>query len=134
MKRVVFAHLILLFLLSLLTGCAAWTLPEGNAPDDLTGPSTAGRMTPEAAESAMASALTRFVLMRGFAPAEFAIQPEGSAEQRFFFSLDRNLFVRSADVDHARFLLVSIRSERAWELQLKARKSGEIIWRKKLEW
>ena len=134
MKRVVFAHLILLFLLSLLTGCAAWTLPEGNAPKDLTGPSEVSRMSPEAAESAMASALTRFVLMRGLAPAEFAIQPENTEELRFFVSLDRNLFIRASDPGKVRFLLVSIRSDRAWKLQLKERESDKILWQKKLEW
>ena len=134
MKKQFLFHSISVFLLLFLTGCAAWSLPEGNAPKDLTGPSEVSRMTPDAAESAMASALTRFVLMRGLAPAEFAVQPEKTDELRFFGSLDRNLFIRASDPGKARFQLVSIRSDRAWELQLKERGSDKILWQKKLEW
>lgn len=134
MKKLILFHSVSVFLLLFLSGCAAWTLPDGNAPDDLTGPSGAGGMTPEAAESAMASALTRFVLMRGLAPAEFAIQPDEPAEQRFFVSLDRNLFHRASGPKQARFLIVSRRAERTWELQLKDGKSGAVLWNKKLEW
>ena len=134
MKKLILSHFVSVFLLLFLTGCAAWTLPEGNAPKDLTGPSGVSRMSPEAAESAMASALTRFVLMRGLAPVECAVQPEKTEELRFFASLDRNLFIRASDPEKARFLLLGIRSDRAWELQLKDRKTDEILWRKKLEW
>ena len=134
MKKQILAQPVSVFLLLFLTGCASWTLPEGNAPKDLTGPSEVSRMSPEAAESAMASALTRFVLMRGLAPAEFAVQPEKTEELRFFDSLDRNLFIRSSDPGKARFVLVSIRSGRAWELQLKERETGKVLWHKKLEW
>ena len=134
MKKLIIFHSVSVFFLLFLSGCAAWTLPDGNAPDDLTGPSGAGRMTPEAAESAMASALTRFVLMRGLAPAGFAIQPDEPAEQRFFVSLDRNLFYRTSDPKHARFLIVSRRADRSWELQLKDGESGAVLWSKKLEW
>lgn len=134
MKKQILSQPVSVFLLLFLTGCASWTLPEGNAPKDLTGPSEVSRMSPEAAESAMASALTRFVLMRGLAPAEFAVQPGKTEELRFFDSLDRNLFIRSSDPGKARFLLVSIRSDRAWELELKERETGKVLWHKKLEW
>lgn len=117
----------------LLNGCAAWTLPEGKAPDDLTGPSEPVRRSPDTAEAAMASALTRFVLMNGLTPAGFSIQPENIDEQRFASSLDRNLFFRM-DPASARFLIVSRRGKNDWELLLKERTSGKILWRKKTEW